>query len=229
MHNTIENELKKLIIWSTFKVSWMIVNYGNHNIAYSTFCTFQPLAVIPRLAAQWRKTRAPNANGVGTALSYGTVAVSPDRIEAWGASTEAAVTWSSYHNWTSTWNNPAVRLHLSPCERRGICSTGTMGMVRGCAEDARCHTAHMSSLTYESRLNAGYWLCLRGSIGSQTFQQQQRECSEVDAARRRAPWIPKQSEYLQQHLYTALVSLACTSAYVLAIQLNPVLNAYQNV
>lgn len=71
------------------------------------------------------------------------------------------------------------------------CCTGTMGMVRGCAEDARCHTAHMSSLTYESRLNAGYWLCLRGPIGSQTFQQQQRECSEVDAARRRAPWIPK--------------------------------------
>lgn len=94
--------------------------YGNHNIASSTFCTFQPLAVIPRLPAQWRKTRAPNANGVGTALSYGTVADSPDRIEAWGASTEAAVTWSSYHNWTSTWNNPAVRLHLSPCERRGM-------------------------------------------------------------------------------------------------------------
>lgn len=37
----------------------------------------------------------------------------------WG-STEAAVTWSWYHNRTSTWNNPAVRLHLSPCERRGM-------------------------------------------------------------------------------------------------------------
>lgn len=51
-------------------------------IINSTLCTFQPLAVIPKLAAQWRKTRAPNANGVGTALSYGTVADARDRIEA---------------------------------------------------------------------------------------------------------------------------------------------------
>lgn len=48
--------------------------------------TFQPLAVMPRLAAQWRKTRAPDANGVGTALSYGTVADARDKIEARGDS-----------------------------------------------------------------------------------------------------------------------------------------------
>ncbi len=48
----------------------------------STFCTVHPLAVIPKLSAQWRKTRVPDATGVGTALSYGTVAEAQDRTEA---------------------------------------------------------------------------------------------------------------------------------------------------
>lgn len=168
----------------------------------STFCTVHPLAVIPKLSAQWRKTRAPDANGVGTALSYGTVADARDRIEAWGGS--EAQRRQSWRGLDLTTEPRLGITQLCVCTFRLVSDaacTGTMGMVRGCAEDARCHTAHMSSLTYESRLNAGYWLCLRGPTGSQTFQQQQRECSEVDAARRRAPWIPKLSEYLQQHLY----------------------------
>lgn len=47
----------------------------------SVLFSVHPLAVIPKLSAQWRKTRAPDANGVGTALSYGTVADARDRIE----------------------------------------------------------------------------------------------------------------------------------------------------
>lgn len=186
------------------RVNMVIIKYYIH----STFCTFQPLAVIPKLAAQGRKTRAPNANGVGTALSYGSAADARDRIEAWGGS-EA----QKRQLWRGLDITTEARLGITQlCVYTfrlvsDAACRGTMGMVRGCAEDARCHTAHMSSLTYESRLNAGYWLCLRGPTGSQTFQQQQRECSEVDAARRRAPWIPKLSEYLQQHLYTALIGM----------------------
>lgn len=197
---------KKLVIWSTFKVSLMIVNMAIILCSYTVLCVlFNHWLSFPNWPRSGAKRElqmpmewAPRCHMVlSPMLETGLRLEEAQQRQPWRG---LDITTEPRLGITQLCVNTFRLVSDAACR-------GTMGMVRGCAEDARCHTAHMSSLTYESRLNAGYWLCLRDPTGSQTFQQQQRECSEVDAARRRAPWIPKLSKYLQQHLYTALIGM----------------------
>lgn len=129
--------------WNTIYMINTDIQYQNHIIIlnhwyiHSTLCkgnTWQLLmikywhyfpvtlmTVIPRFAATWRKTRDPDANGMGTALSYSAVADASDRIEVSGGSeTQRRQLWRGpdITTQTSTWNNPAACKDLSPCATR---------------------------------------------------------------------------------------------------------------